>query len=358
MPSATRLVNCRKFGAVFAFTASFALLAASMHEYLIVLGGVIPLFVIMGIGAVVRRSGLLNEQADRSILNLCVHLLLPCLILDHLIASEALRQPGNLLLSPLVGFVVTAGSLVVAGLAARLWRLEPNASRTFRFVAGIFNYGYIPVPLIATLYGTRALAVLFLFNLGTETAFWMAGFAPFMGHSPLRDWRRALTSPVRAIILGVAINLGTACFGLRLDDATLAAAAWGWPVKVALDVVHLIGLCSIPVALIVIGATMADFWNEFRASTGSGVMVQAVIVRNIVCPLGMVLLAMALPVSRELKETLVVQAAMPAGVFTLLLTRHNGGNVPVALQVIFATSAAALITLPLWIHLGMKLIGN
>jgi predicted permease len=329
-----------------------------MHEYLQVLGGVVPYFLIIAVGAAVRRLGILDEQADRSMLNLCVHLLLPCLILDHVIASEALRQWHNLVLSPLIGFVVTAGSLVLAGLAARLWRLEPNPARTFRFIAGIYNYGYIPVPLVATLYGGNALAVLFLFNLGTETAFWTVGFAAFMGHSPLRDWRRVLTTPVCAVILGVMINLLTACFGLRLDDATLAAAAWGWPVKMILDLINLIGLCSIPVALIVIGATMADFWSEFSASAGAGVMALALAVRNLVCPLGFVLLAMALPVSRELKETLVVQAAMPAGLFPLLLTRHNGGSTPVALQVIFSTNAAAIITLPLWIHFGMRLIGN
>jgi predicted permease len=313
---------------------------------------------IIAVGAAVRRLGILDEQADRSMLNLCVHLLLPCLILDHVIASDALRQSRNLLLSPLLGFVVTAGSLVLAGLAARLGRLGPNPARTFRFIAGIYNYGYIPVPLMATLYGGNALAVLFLFNLGTETAFWTVGFATFMGHSPLSDWRRVLTTPVRAVILGVAINLLTACFGLRLDDATLASATWGWPVKVLLDAVNQIGLCSIPVALIVIGATMADFWGEFRAAAGAGVMALALAVRNLVCPLAFVLLAMALPVSRELKETLVVQAAMPAGLFPLLLTRHNGGSTPVALQVIFSTSAVAIITLPLWIHFGMKLIGN
>ena len=70
-----------------------------------------------------------------------------------------------------------------------------------------------------------------------------------------------------------------------------------------------------------------------------------------------VLMAWALPISRELKETLVVQAAMPAGVFTLLLARHHGGDVPVALQVIFSTTAAAIITLPLWIHFGMQVVG-
>ncbi len=329
-----------------------------MHEYLQILGGVIPLFLIMAVGAAVRKWGVLNEQADRTLLDLSVNLLLPCLILDHVTASEALRLPGNLLWSPLLGFVCTAGCIGVAALAARLWRFDREAqARTFAFVAGIYNYGYIPVPLIATLYGANALGVLFLFNLGTETAFWTVGFASFMGHSLLRDWRRALTTPVRAILLGVSINLITAKFGLRLDDATLDAVAWGWPVKVVLSTIHFIGLCAIPLALLIIGATMDDFWGEFRKTSGGGVMALAVVVRNLICPIGFVLAAWALPVSPELKETLVVQAAMPAGVFTLLLARHHDGDVPVALQVIFSTSAAAIITLPLWIHFGMRVVG-
>ena len=329
-----------------------------MHEYLQILGGVIPLFVIMAVGAAVRKVGILNEEADRSLLDLTMHLLLPCLILDHVMGNEALRLPGNLLWSPLVGFACTAGSVGLAALAARLWRFPQRAqTKTFTFVAGIYNYGYIPVPLIATLYGANALAVLFLYNLGTEMAFWTVGFAPFVGHSFLRDWRRALTTPVRAVLLGVSINLITAHFGLRLDEATLDAAAWGWPVKIVVATIHLIGLCYIPLALLTIGATMADFWGEFYAAPGMGVMGLAVLVRNFVCPLAFVLVAWILPVSQELKETLVVQAAMPAGVFTLLLSRHHGGSVPVALQVIFGTSAAAIITLPLWIHFGMELAG-
>ncbi|MCE0522970.1 MAG: AEC family transporter [Methylacidiphilales bacterium] len=329
-----------------------------MHEYLQILGDVTPLFLLMAVGAVVRRIRVLNEQADRTLLDLAVHLLLPCLILDHVIASDALRLPGNLLWSPFLGFVCTSACLGVAALAARLWRFKRLAqTRTFTYVAGIYNYGYIPIPLVATLYGVNALSVLFLFNLGTETAFWMVGFALFMGHSFLRDWRRVLTTPVRAILLGVSINLITAKFGLRLDDATLDAVAWGWPVKVILTSIHLIGICSIPLALLIIGATMADFWGEFRGKLAFGVMGLAVLVRNFICPLGFVLLAAVLPLSPELKETLVVQAAMPAGVFTLLLTRHHGGDVPVALQVIFSTSAVAIITLPLWIHFGMKWAG-
>jgi len=329
-----------------------------MQEYLKILGSVIPLFVIMAVGAVVRRRGVLNEQADRTFVNLMVHVLAPCLILDHVIASEALRRPGNLLWSPLLGFVCMASGIWVATLIARVYGFPKAAqTRTFGFVAGIFNYGYIPVPLVATLYGADTLSVLFVFNLGVEVAFWTVGFAAFEQRSIVKEWPRIFTTPVRAIILGVVINLATAWFGFRLDTDTLGTATWGWPVQVIMDTIHQIGICAIPVAMLLIGATMADFWGEFRATQGWQVMGLSVLVRNMVCPATLVLLAWLLPVSKELKETLVVQAAMPAGVFTLLLTRHHGGDVPVALQVIFATSAAAIITLPVWIHFGMQLIG-
>jgi predicted permease len=330
-----------------------------MEEYLRILGSVIPLFVMMGIGAVVRRIRILNEQADRTLVNMLVHVLQPCLILDHVIASQALRQPGNLLWSPIFGFFSMASGVWLAMLVARLYGFPQSAqARTFAFVGGIFNYGYLPVPLIDALYGPSTLGVLFVFNLGAEVAFWMVGFASFEQRSIIKEWPRIFTTPVRAILLGVAINLITAHFGLLLDANTLKTAEWGWPVKVILDTVHAIGICTVPLAMLLIGATMADFWGEFRATQGIAVMGLSLLVRNLVCPAIFVLVAWLVPVSLDLKETLVVQAAMPAGVFTLLLTRHHGGDVPVALQVIFATSAAAIVSLPLWIHFGMQLIGG
>jgi predicted permease len=329
-----------------------------MSEYLTILGSVIPLFLIMGVGAVVRRRGVLNEQADRTLVNLMVHLLQPCLILDHVIPSAALRQAGNLLWSPVLGFVCTALGIWVAGWVARMAQVPAGAqTRTFAFVAGIFNYGYLPVPLVAVLYGSSTLGVLFVFNLGVEVAFWVVGFAGLEQKSVIKEWSRIFTSPVKAIILGVLINLLTAHFGLLLDGKTLETASWGWPVKIVMDTIHLVGLATIPLAMLLIGATMADFWNEFRATSGMKVMGLSLLVRNLAVPALFVLLAWLLPISQDLKETLVVQAAMPAGVFTLLLSRHHGGDVPVALQIIFATSAAAIVTLPLWIHFGMQIIG-
>ncbi len=329
-----------------------------MHQYWQILGSVIPLFALMGAGAVIRRFGILNEQADQTLVKLLVHVLQPCLILDHVIPSPALRVPGNLVWSPLLGFGGVAIGIVLAKLVARIyWTPRSAQARTFAFVTGVFNYGYLAVPLVDVLYGPGTLSVLFVYNLGVEVAFWTIGFAAFEQRSVLKEWPRIFTTPVRALLLGVAINLGTAHFGLLLDGPTLDAVSWGWPVKLVLDTIHLAGTCAIPLALLLIGATMADYWGAFREARGGAVMTLATLVRNLICPAAFLLMAWLLPISPELKETVIVQAAMPAGVFTLVLTRHYGGDVPIALQVIFATSAASIITMPLWIHFGMKLVG-
>lgn len=328
-----------------------------MSPFLQILGSVVPLFLLMAIGAAIRRWKVLNAQADRTLLNLVVQVLTPCLILDHVVANQSLRQWDNLLLSPLLGFGCTAGGVAFAALVARFARLrQPSERRTFSFTAGVFNYNYVPIPLVSVIYGSEALGILFLFNLGVETAFWLIGFSALQGHSIFQEWRKALTMPVRAILLAVAINLGTAAFGLTLDEATLNTVAWGWLVKVIMNAIHLIGLCNIPLALLLIGATMADFWTDVRIGRGLGVMTLAVLIRNVISPLIFIALA-CLPLSRELKETLVVQAAMPAAVFPLLLAKHHGGSVPVALQIIMATSVVAMVTLPLWIRFGMSMAG-
>ncbi len=112
-----------------------------MHQALQVLGSVIPLFMLLGIGAAVRRMKILTEEADRTLLDLVVHLLAPCLILDHVMASETLRRSGNLFWSPLLGFLCMAGSIGIAGIAARIWGFRQLAAKTFTFVAGINNCG-------------------------------------------------------------------------------------------------------------------------------------------------------------------------------------------------------------------------
>jgi len=50
---------------------------------------------------------------------------------------------------------------------------------------------------------------------------------------------------------------------------------------------------------------------------------------------------------------LVVEAAMPAAVFPIIIARHYGGQPLTAVQVVLWTTAVGLLTCPLWIRAGL-----
>jgi len=74
-------------------------------------------------------------------------------------------------------------------------------------------------------------------------------------------------------------------------------------------------------------------------------------------PAAFVFFAWLLPFSVELKQVMIVQAAMPCAVFPIVLTRHFDGSPAVAIKVVLATTLISFLTIPLWVALGLKVVG-
>lgn len=314
-----------------------------MNEFSTVLSAVVPVFGIAAVGLMIRKLNWLTEEADQSLLRVNVNLLLPCLILDAAIGNPALSKLSNLLLAPLVGFGTVALGVVLALASRRLHGLtERRAQRTFAVSVGMYNYGYVPLPLALLLFDKGTAGVLFVHNVGVELALWTLGVMLLTGGSLGRDWRRIFNAPLIAIVLAVMLN------------------ALGWHVhvpQVVLTAVHWLGQCAIPMALILIGAIVADHLHEFHSASGWRVIGTAVLLRIGVLPVLFLLLAKYLPGSLELKRVMVLESAMPAAVFPIIMARHYHGDPPTALRVVIGTSAVGLVTIPLWIKFGMHFVG-
>jgi predicted permease len=87
------------------------------------------------------------------------------------------------------------------------------------------------------------------------------------------------------------------------------------------------------------------------------VMGGAVLVRLMLAPMAMLCAAKYLPLTTELRQVLVVQAAMPAGLSSILIARIYGGRPAVAVQVVIATTLLSLLTLPWIITWGTAWLG-
>ena len=300
---------------------------------------ILPVFVLIGLGAVMRRVRWLTAEADASLLKLVVNFLYPCLIFENVLGNAALRQPGNLLLAPLVGFATIALGIYTAYYAGRAIGLtQGEGLRTFAFSTGIYNYGYIPLPLMVALFGGESVGVLLVHNVGSEAAIWTVGILMLAGLSLRDGWRKLVNAPVFALIAAVAGN--------TLDLGRFMPA-------VATNVIHLSAACAIPLGLLLIGATLMEFFGRPRELFDTRVTLASSIMRLGVLPVLFLLLAKFLPCSDDLKRVIIVQAAMPAGILPLVIAKHYGGRSLTAVQVVIGTTVLGVFLIPLWVRLGL-----
>jgi hypothetical protein len=151
-----------------------------------------------------------------------------------------------------------------------------------------------------------------------------------------------LNPPMIAIVASVALNF---------------AGAHGWMPRFILTAVHMLGVSAVPMALILTGATLADLLRTIPLRSGCSVYIGGAIIRSGVLPLLFLLLARLLPCSVELKQVIVVQAAMPAAMLPIVIARHYGGDANTALKIALSTSLIGIVTIPFWLRLGLQWVG-
>lgn len=314
-----------------------------MSDYLPLLAAVAPVFIIIAAGWIIRRIGWLNEEADASLLRIIVNLLYPCLILDTILGNPALAKAGNVLLAPVVGFGTVALGYWFSWFAAPIFRVgDERQRRTFAFTTGIYNYGYLALPIAQTRFGAETSGVLFIHNVGVEVALWTVGIMVLSGVAQGAGWRQIVNGPFVAILGAAALHF---------------AGARVWMPGVVMDVAHRLGATAIPLGVLLTGATYADHMRDLSTGSRLSTTVGACVLRLGVLPLFMLALAVWLPCPIELRRVMVIQAAMPCAMVPVILAKHYGGDPAAALRIVLATSALGLLTIPFWLQIGLRLIG-
>lgn len=314
-----------------------------MTSYWQLLQLILPVFALIAIGVVVRRVHWIEGEAEKSLLKLVVNVLFPCLIFESITGNVALQDSKNVLLPPLLGFAVTAGGFLLGRVIGKAAGLTVGTGlRTFALTVGIANYGYLPLPIMAGIWGPESRGVLLVHNVGVEAALWTVGVLVLNGLSLREGWKKLVSPILITLVLAIGLNL--------------AGAAPLLP-KIFTDLVHSLAVCAVPLGLLMTGVSLASFLDDLRALVRPKITVLACVVRLGIFPVLILAAAKWLPLSVELKRVLVVQAAMPAGVMPIIIARHYGGQPLTAVQIVLGTTVLALLTIPLWLKAGLAWVG-
>lgn len=313
-----------------------------MHESLHVLQAAIPVYLVVLLGILLRRTGVLTEDADKGLMTTAVHVFFPCLILDKMLGAEVLRDPSVMYSSAGIGFAMIVLGALLSYLLAPVLGLKSGSGRgTFAVSAGLQNYGFIAIPLVAYLYpgDDNVIAVLFTHNLGVEVAMWTVLLMLLSGKiTP--SWRVFMKGPIIAVIVGLLLMES------GIDHLVP---------KVGRNLFAILGVCAVPMSLLLVGTTLGDLLGKTKFDWKIGV--GGVALRLALIPVIILASAKYLPLAVELKQVLVIQAAVPAGMFPIVLSRHYGGRTEVAITVVITTTVVSLLTMPFVIAFGKFWVG-
>ena len=322
-----------------------------MSTYVTILSAALPVFLVLGMGYYSRVRGWLAPSADGSVMKLVINLLYPFLILTFILGNPALKNPSNIAYGVGVGAFVAIASISIAYMIAPLGGMKVGTGRrTFGFSTGLNNYAYMAIPVAGAVFGVDSpmMGVLLVCNVGTEAILWTFGLMVLTGKASGDVWKKLLNPPLVAMLVGLALNFS----GVPEMDG-VAGRSYG----VLLSALKMMGACAVPLGLFISGATCCDLVKSGEWIGRWQVPCLGLLLRNGILPAFILLLAYSVPFSPEIKQVLVVQAAMPAAMFPIVMSRFYGGSPAVAVQVVLASTAMGLLTIPLWLATGLHLLG-
>lgn len=304
----------------------------------------IPIYLIIVAGWVSRRVGWVTPSMDSGFMKVAIELCYPCLILERMMGNELLRSPLYSLKAAGVGAGICLLSIVICLLIARLIRLKVGeGARTFAIASAVQNYSFFIIPLVAILYGSAddpTMGVLFTHNVGFEFTLWTVGLL-VMSEATKFSLKLLLRGPIIAVLLGLFL------VWTGLDRSLVPQPVF--------STLQMLGGCAVPLSLFLVGTTMFDLLGKFKWSFK--ISLGSIATRCAILPVLILALAYVLPLDPVLKRVLVFQAAVPSAILPIIIARHFGGRTDVAVQVVVATTAFSLVSLPFWLSVGFCLIG-
>lgn len=301
-----------------------------------ILQAVLQIFGMFAIGWLARRWGYIDERDINRWSHFIVDCLFPLLIFHSIASDFEANRLAELWPLPVIGFgLMVLGAVMGVPLRWGLKTRDPDVVRTFHHFCAINNYGFLPLIIVADLWGKAAVARLFFLNLGSSIGFWTIGIG-LLGRASLRQAGRNLATPS---LISLLLALGLSLSGLNSKIPS-----------VFMHVTGSAGAAAIPCMLIMIGASLKSQGLRSHARD----MAYLSLARLVILPVLSILILRVLPLSHDVFQLAVVVAIMPVSVSSTIITRRFGGSPIFAGNAAVVTTTASLATIPLalWLVFG------
>lgn len=282
------------------------------------------------LGYVAVKAKILDKAGSKAITNLVMNIILPFFIIASAASGSHSIGSVEMLVFFLLSLLSYAAAYLVGCLIARTPLAPANERRIYRFMTTFGNTGFIGLPVIGALFGSDGVLYATIFNLPFNFLVFSIGIvlvseeASFRSVSPRSLLNNCLIASVLAIIL-------------YLVDLPIPS--------LALDCMEQIGIATVPLAMIITGASLAE--EPIRTAFQQPALYLVALAKTLLVPAITFLILSFANQSIDLVRVGTILMAMPVAANATMLCIQYGGPDRTASRGVFLSTLLSVLTIPL-----------
>lgn len=314
-----------------------------MLDMNVLVNQLIELFLIICLGYLMFKIGILNETVNKHFNSFVVNITMPCLIVASVLAIESKPESSTLvsLFAISIGFFIFMPILafILTKIMYKTIRISKNRQGIYMFMMIFSNVGFMGIPILRAACGDQAdLAVFYaaviniFFNLAVFT-FGVLMISYGDDEAQTNFNAKALLSPgIVSALLGLVIYFANIKFP-----------------TVVCHTLDTVGDMTPPLAMILVGSTLASMeiksvFNEWRVYVFS-------IIKQLLLPIAIYPLYKLLISDDLLFNVMFIEFLMPVANIALILCTQYDLDKKFASKVVFISTMMSLVTIPLVLYL-------
>jgi predicted permease len=292
-----------------------------------IINQVIILALIMLIGIIARKKGMLNAEVNSKLSDFLLNITLPCLIVTSFNFEFSAEMMNNIKLIFLYSVIIHLVLIFLSKVFAL--RFSESSRKVIRFVTVFSNSGFMGFPVLFGLYGNIGVFYGAIFNIPWNIFMLSFGSMLFTGKKDLKSLRSVITHPgIIATAIGMMMFIFSLSMPLPLEKALVS-----------------VGAMTTPLSMIIVGSMLAEI--KFKEVFSGFAVYYVSAIRLIAAPLLTLAIMRLLNADQLLTEVAVTIEAMPAAVIATVLASKFGGDTKLASRCVFISTIISMITIPI-----------
>ena len=298
----------------------------------VILNQMIILFLIMVIGYITNKAGILDQTQNQKMSSLVLNVTSPALIFS------SVRTPTNGSLNSVIQIFLISIAIymllpIVGILISKILKIPKEDRNLYQFMTIFSNIGFMGYPVIQSIFGEKALFFAAICNLVFNLVCYSYGVYLISGSGKLSfDFRQLINPGIIFSIIAIIIYLTKYQMPQIIGETS-----------------NLIGSMTVPLAMMIMGSSLAEI--PIKEVLNDIKIYLYTIIKQILIPILFWWVLKFIIQDPTILGVLVILIAMPVGSIAIMFCDQFGGNTTLASKSVFITTLSSVFTIPVLVYL-------